>query len=195
MSQPQAQYDITEAEYLALEKNAPVRHEYVDGQRYAMAGAADKHNRVAMNIGFHLRRQTRGTTCATYMNDMKLRMENGRYQYYPDVMLCCDPTDNPDPYYRERPCVLVEVLSPNTFSTDKREKLLNYQRNPSVRYYLIVSPEQVQVDYYQRNAQGQWEQALLESGEILSMRCGDRKLQLTLANIYEDMGMLDGSLG
>jgi Uma2 family endonuclease len=190
MSQPQAQHYITEAEYLALEKTAHVRHEYVDGQIYAMAGAADKHNRVAMNIGFHLRRQTRGTPCSTYMNDMKLRLEEGRYQYYPDVMLCCDPTDNPDPYYKERPCVLVEVLSPSTLSTDKREKLLNYQRNPSVRYYLIVSPEQVQVDYYQRNTEGQWEHALLEAGETLHMQCGDCTMQLTLEDIYEDMGIL-----
>lgn len=190
MSQPQAQHYITEAEYLVLEKTATVRHEYVDGQMYAMAGAADKHNRVAMNIGFHLRRQTRGTHCSTYMNDMKLRLEDGRYQYYPDVMLCCDPDDNPDPYYKERPCVLVEVLSPSTFSTDKREKLLNYQRNPSVRYYLIVSPEQVQVDYYQRNTEGQWEHALLEAGETLHMQCGDCTMRLTLEDIYEDIGMI-----
>lgn len=191
MSQPKVQYYITEAEYLAQEKTSAVRHEYVDGQTYAMAGAADKYNRIAMNVGFHIRRQTRGTSCSTYMSDMKLRLENGVYHYYPDVMLCCDPTDNLDPYYKERPCVLVEVLSTSTFSTDKREKLLNYQRNPSVRYYLIVSPEQVSVEYYQRNAEGRWEHALLEAGETLHMQCGNCKLCITLEDIYEDMAMLD----
>ena len=188
MSQPQAQHYTTETEYLAVENDGESRHEYVDGQIYAMAGASDKHNRVTMNIGFHLRRQTRGTRCTTYLSDMKLRMEGGRYFYYPDVMLCCDPDDNIGGYYREQPCIIVEVASPATVNTDRREKLLNYQRIPSLNYYLLVSPEHVQVDYYQRNANNQWEQASLDSHEVLEIRCSESTLQLTLEDIYEDMG-------
>lgn len=190
MSQPQTQHYTTEAEYLTFENDGDIRHEYVDGQIYAMAGASDKHNRVTMNIGFHLRRQTRGTTCTTYLSDMKLRMEGGRYFYYPDVMLCCDTDDNIGGYYREQPCIIVEVSSPATANVDRREKLLNYQRISSLRYYLLVSPEHVQVDYYQRNASKQWELASLEKGEALEIQCGDKKLQLTLEDIYEDIEII-----
>lgn len=188
MSQPQTQHYTTEAEYLAFENDGEVRHEYVDGQIYAMAGASDKHNRVTGNVFFHLRRQTRQTHCVTYQSDMKLRLEGGRYFYYPDVMLCCDANDNIGGYYREQPCIIVEVSSPSTSSIDRREKLLNYQRIPSLRYYLLVSPEHVQVDYYQRNASNQWEKASLENNEVLDIHCGDSTLHLTLEDIYEDMG-------
>jgi len=188
MSQPQTQHYTTEAEYLAFENDGEVRHEYVDGQIYAMAGASDKHNRVTGNVFFHLRRQTRQTHCVTYQSDMKLRLEGGRYFYYPDVMLCCDADDNIGGYYREQPCIIVEVSSPSTSSIDRREKLLNYQRIPSLRYYLLVSPEHVQVDYYQRNASNQWEKASLENNEVLDIHCGEFSLHLTLEDIYEDMG-------
>jgi Uma2 family endonuclease len=190
MSQPQTQHYTTEAEYLAFENDGEIRHEYVDGQIYAMAGAGDRHNRATGNVFFHLRRQTRHTHCVTYQSDMKLRLDSGRYFYYPDVMLCCDPQDNVGGYFREQPCVIVEVSSPSTSSIDRREKLLNYQRIPSLRYYLLISPEHVQVDYYQRNANNQWELASLEKGEILEIWCDDNKLLLTVENIYEDMGVL-----
>lgn len=185
MSQPQPLPYITETAYLAGERDATIRHEYVDGQIYAMAGAGDRHNRVAMNIGFHLRRQTRGTACVTYMSDMKLRMENGRYFYYPDIMLCCNADDNIGGYYREQPCIIVEVSSPSTVNTDRREKLLNYQRIPSLRYYLLASAETMHVEYSAR----QWEHAILEANETLEMRCGENTLQLTLADIYEDLAL------
>ncbi|MGB5599224.1 MAG: Uma2 family endonuclease, partial [Thiothrix litoralis] len=166
MSQPQIQHYTTEAEYLAFENDGEIRHEYVDGQTYAMAGAGDRHNRATGNVFFHLRRQTRHTHCVTYQSDMKLRLDSGRYFYYPDVMLCCDPQDNVGGYFREQPCVIVEVSSPSTSSIDRREKLLNYQRN----------------------ANNQWEKAALDTGEVLAIRCGDSTLQLTLEDIYEDMG-------
>jgi Uma2 family endonuclease len=190
MSQPQPLHYTTEAEYLASENDGEIRHEYVDGQIYAMAGAGDRHNRVTMNIGFHLRRQTRGTQCVTYMSDMKLRLENGRYFYYPDVMLCCNLNDNTGGYYREQPCIIVEVSSPSTNNTDRREKLINYQRITSLQYYLLVSPEKIQVEYYQRNANQQWEYALLEKTEVLEMHCPSNTVYLTLENIYEDLGLI-----
>lgn len=73
---------------------------------------------------------------------------------------------------------------------NRREKLLNYQRISSLRYYLLVSPEHVQVDYYQRNTSKQWELASLEKGEALEIQCGDKKLQLTLEDIYEDIEII-----
>ena len=188
MSQPQTQHYTTEAEYLAFENDGEIRHEYVDGQIYAMAGAGDRHNRATGNVFFHLRRQTRHTHCVTYQSDMKLRLDSGRYFYYPDVMLCCDHQDIVGGFFGEQPCLIVEVSSPSTSSIDRREKLLNYQRIPNLRYYLLISPEHVQVDYYQRNANNQWEKAALDTGEVLAIRCGDSTLQLTLEDIYEDMG-------
>lgn len=87
---------LTEQDYLAYELTADCRHEYLDGQIYAMAGAGERHNRIGLNIAFHLRAAARGGPCGVFVNDMKLSVDRGRAYYYPDVMLVCDSRDDED---------------------------------------------------------------------------------------------------
>ena len=127
---------MSEADYLDWESRAKEKHEYVAGEIFAMAGASERHNRITLNIAFHLRLATRGHSCRAFMADMKLRIADARSYYYPDVMLVCDNSDQ-HPIYKTAPCFIAEVLSPSTANIDQREKWLHYRDIPSLRYYLL----------------------------------------------------------
>lgn len=180
---------LTEADYLAGEALAAVRHELVSGEIYAMAGASERHNRIAGNVFFHLRAATRGKTCKAFMADMKLRQHHGTLYYYPDVMLVCDPADD-HPQHKQRPCFIADVLSPATAQTDLREKWLSYRELPSLRYYLLVDSERVWAKCHWRDGLGAWQQRELGVMDRLDVVCGDAQVSLCLDDLYEDTNML-----
>ena len=98
-------------DYLAAEEGADIRHEYIDGERYAMTGTSDRHGLIVGNLYAFLRPLLRGTPCQLFANDMKVRLRIADQDifYYPDLLLSCDPDDR-ETYYRRNPCLLVEVL-------------------------------------------------------------------------------------
>lgn len=177
---------LSEEEYLAVEELSQVRHEYVDGHLFAMSGANERHNRIAVNVGFQLRAAARGSRCGVFVSDMRLHIEERRIYYYPDVMLTCDDCDNHE-LYKERPCLIAEVLSASTESIDRREKLGIYQTIPSLRYILLIRSNYADVEYYCRNAVGEWETAKLEGDNLLVIECGAYGTSLGLIDIYEDV--------
>lgn len=177
---------LTEQDYLTLEALSEQKSEYVDGDCYAMAGAGEKHNRITINIAMPLRYAARGSSCGVFVSDMKCRIDQGRFYYYPDVMLVCEKTDNAE-FYKEQPCMVAEVQSESTVRTDRHEKWQAYSQIPSLRYYVLVDSRQKQVDYFQRDATGTWQAGQLESGQTLEITCGDYRAALTLDDIYEDV--------
>lgn len=177
----------TEEEYLSYEQAALTKHEYVDGQIYAMAGASQSHNLITGNLFFNLRKAKGKDECLLFASDMKLRIPHSRSYYYPDVMLLCQRSNEDDDYYKHQPCFIAEVLSKSTQSTDRREKLLNYQKISSLRYYLMVDSTRKQVDYLQRDDSDDWQRATLEKDETLVIQCKDYRATLSLASIYEDI--------
>jgi len=179
---------LTEREYLEREAQAAVRHEYVGGVAYAMAGAGERHNRIALNVAFQLRAAARGTSCGVYVSDMKLRVAHAAAYYYPDVMLSCEPA-SPETAVKEAPCLIAEVLSPATAATDTREKLHAYRGIETLRYYVVVDSDRVSVSYHVRGDDGGWLAANLDPGERLEVACGPVQAALTLASIYEDTGL------
>ena len=122
MSHAQAHQPLSEDDYLRQETGAEIKHELVSGEAYAVAGASERHNRIALNIVYHLRTITRGKACRAFMADMKLRIAASSTFYYPDVMLVCNPADD-HPIYKQVPCLIAEVLSPATANVDMREKV------------------------------------------------------------------------
>src|SRR5665811_429592 len=112
-------------DYLEFEKDAPIRHEYVDGQLHAMTGTSKRHNLVAGNIYSALRVASMNTPCQVYMSDVKVQIP-GSVFYYPDVVVACE-TESDDPYTEQHPCLIVEVISPSTAAKDHREKLEAYK--------------------------------------------------------------------
>jgi len=140
---------ITEAEYLEGEKISEVRHEYLHGTAYAMTGASVRHSRVVRSISEAFSRRARAKGCEVFTTDLKLRVDAGARYYYPDVMVVCHPVDG-SAYWVDNPCSIVEVLSPSTAATDRREKFLAYQGVASMREYILVDPDTPQVEVWRR---------------------------------------------
>ncbi len=179
---------IGSEEYLLAEQSRDIRHEYVAGELFAMAGAGEVHNRIAGNLFFHIRSATRGTPCGVFISDMKVRVESHDAFYYPDVLLTCDPEDGAS-LYKSAPCFIAEVLSPSTEIIDRREKLIAYRTLDALRYYLLVSQTSRRVECYEREESGVWRHRILEQDGELRFDCGDQRLTLTLADLYEDVVM------
>jgi Uma2 family endonuclease len=179
---------LTEREYLEREALAAERHEYVDGVVYAMAGAGERHNRIALNIAVQLRSAARGTPCGVYVSDMKLRVAHASAYYYPDVILSCEPA-SPETVFKEAPCFIAEVLSPSTAAIDTREKLHAYRGIETLRYYAVVDSDRESISYHLRGDDGGWLAANLDPGERLEVVRGPGRAGLTLAGVYEDTGL------
>jgi Uma2 family endonuclease len=163
MSWHKPQSYISVAEYLTSERDSPVRHEYVNGQVYAMAGASDRHNRIALNLASRLNDHLNGGPCEVFIADIKVMVDPVVY-YYPDVVVTCDPPGG-DPYVRTQPHLIIEVVSPSTERTDRHEKLFAYQRVPSLQEYVLVLQDRMQVEVYRCQRAGEWTREILAPPE------------------------------
>jgi len=174
---------LTVEDYLTGEDGNDIRHEYIDGQVYAMTGASDRHGLITGNIYAVLRPLLRGTHCQLFASDMKVRLDVSHQDifYYPDLLLSCDPTDR-ETYYRTKPCLLVEVLSETTERIDRREKLFAYQTIPSLQEYLLVSQTQQTLQIHRRS--DDWAPVTVTEG---SVRLDCLAVDLPLDLIYEDV--------
>lgn len=171
---------LTFEEYLELEAQSTWKHELVGGELHAFAGTSEEHNRVAMRLVAMLDGPAAAAGCRIFGSDMKLRVDDGTV-YYPDVMLVRNPDDR-ERYYKTAPCLVVEVLSPSTSATDRREKLLAYRRLPSVRDYLVVSQDRREVDHHYPDAEGVWRILTATGSAKLQLNCLD--IELPLDQVY-----------
>jgi Uma2 family endonuclease len=186
---PKALELIPVDEYINGERCSEVRHEYVDGYVYAMAGASAEHNRIAGNIFAELRQRLRGRPCEPFIADMKVRIPPAFADafYYPDVLVACEPSDNA-PYYRERPSVIIEVLSPETERTDRREKAIAYRQLPTIDAYVLVEQEKMAMTVLRRAEIGWTPEQLNGPGAVL--RLPSIGVEIPIERIYERTGAL-----
>lgn len=178
-----------EASYLANEQRAEVRHEYVAGEVFAMAGASKTHGTLALNAAIHLRQHLRGQPCGVWMADMKVRVAVDSAYYYPDVLVTCDAGDlSPDAPkdYVEAPKLIVEVLSDSTEPVDRREKWLSYRHLPSLLEYVLIDQKRSWVEVFRRTPAG-WTQDIYEAGE--AVRLESVALTLPMTELYADSGL------
>ncbi len=166
---------LSEDDYLARENPSQVKHEFVNGIVYAMAGASERHNTIAGNLFAACHAARKGGICRPFIGDMRLRLEGGKTCYYPDVMLVCNPEDT-DPMFKTQPCMIAEIASPSTGGIDRREKFAAYTQLASLREYLIVSQDEMCVDHYARLNLREWGHSQLRAGESVKFLC----LPLTL---------------
>ncbi len=143
-------------DYLQLEATSPVKHEYIDGEAYAMAGASDVHVTIALNLASLLRSHVRGTGCRVYIADMKARIEARNRFYYPDVMVTCDSRDQETSDYKRYPKLVVEVLSDSTEAFDRGDKFADYQTLESLQEYVLINTRHQRVECFRRNETGLW---------------------------------------
>ena len=178
----------TVEEYFALEERGDARHEFFEGEVFAMAGESTAHNLIALNIAAELRVAVRGRGCRVFMEGIQLAVREGRHYAYPDVMVTCDPDDLQAPRRVRHPVLLVEVLSPSTAAYDRRQKFRQYKQLPALRHYLLVSQSQWLVEWFRRTPEDGWlYEALTGPAERLAIP--ELNLELTVAQIYEDAGV------
>lgn len=138
---------ISTDDYLANELKSDVKHEYIDGQVYAMAGAHSNHNRITATLIRKIGNHLDGKPCQPYASDMKVKV--GTKFFYPDVLVDCS---NINGYFTESPKLIIEVLSKSTRRTDKTIKLMAYTQIPSLEEYVLIDQDMVEIEVLQRNA-------------------------------------------
>ena len=184
MSSLAAQTIYTPEEYLALERKATLKNEYLNGEILAMSGASLAHTRITADIVTELNNQSRGGECEVISNDMRVKTGPRGAYFYPDVVVFCGKPQVEDNVFDTllNPILVVEVLSPSTEAFDKGEKFMHYQELASLREYILVSLDKVRVEHY-RLAQTQWVQTELHAIEdvlnLASIGC-----ELPLQDIY-----------
>ena len=174
---------MTLEEYLAFEENSPVKHEYVGSEVFAMSGVTTRHNLINLNLTHHLRDAAKRRGCRVFGIDVKLKAAKDRI-YYPDLVVASGKAAEVE-LIVDAPTVVVEITSPSTRATDRREKLDAYQRIPSLRSYLVVEQRRRQVFVYTRRADGEWDRVeALGSGDVA---IPSLDMTLTLDDIYDDV--------
>lgn len=175
------------AEYLALEQMNPVRHEFCDGEVWAMAGGSPAHAAIAINIASVLREQLRGRPCRVFGSDLRIRVLATGLATYPDVSVVCDQLEldpgDPSGHTVVNPVLLVEVLSPSTEAYDRGEKLAHYKRIPSLREVVLVAQDERRLELWRREGE-RWTVELARGDEVARASCVD--CSLPLAEVYLD---------
>ena len=181
----QSQNYISPEEYLKLEELSQVKHEYIQGETYAMAGASDAHVTLSVNLVTLLRNHVRGSGCRVYMSDMKARIESRNIYYYPDVMVTCDERDKAFQSFKRHPCLIIEVLSTGTEGFDRGDKFADYQNLETLQEYVLISQKRQRVECFRRNTEGLWVLHSYTQGSEIHLASVD--FRTSMDAIYEDV--------
>ncbi|HKP85547.1 MAG TPA: Uma2 family endonuclease [Blastocatellia bacterium] len=183
-SQPKPRY--TPEEYLAMEREAEFKSEYLDGEIIAMVGASEPHNLIVVNIVTQINTQLKKRPCKVYSSDMRVDVrEHGLYAY-PDVVVLCGEAKFRDKemYNLLNPTVIIEVLSKSTQGYDRWEKFVKYRRIESLAEYLLVAQDKQHIEHYIRQSSTEW---LLSEVSTLkgAIRLPSIDCKLKLAEVYD----------
>lgn len=179
------QLKLTPEEFLAGERVAETKHEYVGGEVYAMAGASEPHNLIVGNVIGELQPRLKGHRCRVYPSDMRLQVSETGLFTYPDVMVVCDRPvfldDRSDTLLN--PKVIFEVLSPSTEANDRGWKWAHYRQLDSLVEYLLIAQDVYRIEQFIRQPEGRWlfrdYRGLAESLQLPSLEC-----EVAMADLY-----------
>ena len=150
MSFPNYQSDyISEQDYLEREKISETKHEYFDGEIFAMAGASRSHQRIISNLVIDIGTHLKNTPCEVFSSDMKVRADKGKKYFYPDVLVSCTKGDG-NSHFEESPRIIVEVLSSSTRKFDQTSKRLVYQNITTLEEYVLIEQDRVEIQVFRR---------------------------------------------
>lgn len=176
---------ISPEEYLDGENNSDVKHEYDNGYVVAMVGASRSHNLIALTLAAEIKQHLKGQSCRTYISDMKVRIQTKGNDlfYYPDIMVSCD-NNPPSEYYEDKPLLIIEVLSPTTETRDKLEKLSAYSSISSLKEYLTIAQDKVEIHHYSISADTA---LLMKYQDNDTVELSSIGLSMTVKDIYADV--------
>jgi Uma2 family endonuclease len=173
MSSPAHRIRYSWSDYLALEETSNVRHEFLDGQIYGMAGGTPEHAALKAALTGLLFSQIRRGTCRAHDSDLRVRVLETGLATYPDITVVCGPSerDPQDANAVTNPTLIVEVLSASTEDYDRGDKFEHYKRLPSLKEYVLVSHSERVVEAWSRQPNGSWSQRLAKDGEQVRLEC------------------------
>jgi Uma2 family endonuclease len=192
IAQPQYQL-MTPQEYLEWEEQQLVKYEYVDGEVFAMTGGTIPHNDIALNLASALKNHLRGKGCKVQMADAKVGVSHHGPFHYPDVMVSWDLHDQKARQVIYHPCLIVEVLSPSTEAFDRGKKFRHYRRIDSLKEYVLVETDKMNVECYRVNENGKWEltsyslEETTEDGTNLEIYLTSVDFRCSISLLYEDV--------
>jgi Uma2 family endonuclease len=186
MSLQRALAVFTPEEYLALERLSEIRHEFLDGTVYAMAGESPTHSAICFNLAGALHPQLRGTSCRGFSPNMKVRAGEAGLYAYPDLAVACGET-----FFHDRhgdvllnPVVVFEVLSRSTQTYDRGEKFERYKSIETLRDYVLVSQDRALLEHFSCRPDGTWAHAEME-GTDAALTLDSINCRLALADVYD----------
>lgn len=178
-------HKMTEAEYLTFERESDIRHEFVNGEIFAMTGGSWNHTMIISNTNRSLGNQLEGRECESVSGETRVHVDSARAYRYPDVMVVCG-----DPKFREdddntltNPIVLIEVLSPSTASIDQIQKRDEYFEIPTVEEYVLISQDTPKIARYLRQPDNSWIYRQV-SGLEASLKLPSIGCVLALSDVY-----------
>jgi Uma2 family endonuclease len=176
------------AQYLEWEAGQEERHEYIAGEVFALTGARDEHNSIALNVAASLKAALRGTLCRAFIADMKLQVEAVDAFFYPDVFVTCDGRDKGPAadLVKRHPCLVVEILSESTAAYDRGLKFEYYQKLDTLQEYLLLEQDRRHADLFRKNGDGLW--VLHPINDQGSVTLNSISATLDMDTIYEDVG-------
>jgi Uma2 family endonuclease len=181
---------MTYAEYLAAEEHAAEKHDFLDGEVFAMSGGTLKHSVLSATCSSLLRAALASRGCMVFESNARVRRVEARFSCYPDVAVVCGPVQraNDDTEAIANPTLIIEVLSGSTEAYDRGEKARQYTRMDSLREFAFVSQNERCIEVFRRNAAGRFEFFEFAEGGAEFASVG---VTLELAAVYADAEALD----
>jgi len=178
------QHKLTADEYLEIERLAPTKHQFYEGEMFAMSGASIPHGRITSNLHAELASQIKGSSCESFVADLRVEVQRSGLFTYPDIAVVCGPHE-----YRDskadtllNPTVIFEVLSPSTENYDRGKKFAHYRLIPSLQVYVLVSQDQPLIECFHR--QGETWNLIIAEGLDASLRIEEIGVEIPLREIY-----------
>ena len=176
---------FTPKDYFAWEEQQLERHEYIDGEVYAMSGGTINHGDIALNFGALLKNHMRGRGCKTLNSDCRVSIVGSTKYVYPDLSVTCDERDKITDQYITYPCLIVEVLSPGTEAYDRGNKFKMYRQNPSLQEYVLVSADTIEIELFRKTDTDVWRIIDYQAGDTVELK--SINLICQIEQIYEDI--------
>jgi Uma2 family endonuclease len=185
---PHQPVQMSESEYLDFERNSEFKHEYINSEIFAMAGASDEHNLIVASLIIAIGSQLRGSNCKIYPSDMRVKIEATGSYLYPDILVLCGEKKFAAGSFDTllNPTLIIEVLSPSTEAYDRGKKFADYRKIPSLQEYILISQDKASVERYSRGGAGEW--TLIEfEGLDAKLELSSIGSTLALADVYEQI--------
>lgn len=176
---------LTPEEYFAWEEMQTMRHEYLNGEVYAMSGGTINHSEIALNLGVLLKTHLRGSGCKVLNSDARINICETTNYVYPDLSVTCDERDKTTTQYITYPCLIVEVLSPTTEAYDRGNKFKMYRRNPCLQEYVLVDSEGIGMEIFRRTEKDTWQILNYQAGDVVELTSVNSTFPIEA--IYEDI--------